>query len=199
VLISVTSYGREAYPSITTIAADCGIDPSKVSLSLSRLKAYLEKFPDKRGNTYRQILNKVFPPVGIPTGGNSHGRGAAIPTGGNQTDQRTDQERLSLAREGDRRALDEFQPDAAMDDWAAKTVPELSNPRDPAILAKFKAHHRANSKYPKDCAAAYQLWILREVEFAKKHARAWRNDRPLSDCSPLIETLLKEASRTDDD
>ena len=74
-----------------------------------------------------------------------------------------------------------------MADWASNSVPELSNPLDQVIVAKFKAHYRAKRKYPKDCAAAYQLWILREPEFAK------RNDRPRSNRSRLLEGVLKEA------
>lgn len=104
--------------------------------------------------------------------------------------KRTERKDSLSAREGDgmRCALDEYQPDAAIDDWAAQNVPELRNPRDPAIVAKFKAYHKAKGKYPVDCTAAFQLWLLREQEFA-----ATRNGRPCSGRSPLMETLLKEA------
>jgi len=105
-------------------------------------------------------------------------------------------ERCSLcAREGDRCdrcALDEFQPDAAMDDWSAKNVPGV-NPRDPVILAKFKALHQSKHEYPKNCTAAYHLWLLRELEHPK------HGGRPRPDRTDFMEALRKDALRTDDD
>jgi hypothetical protein len=66
-------------------------------------------------------------------------------------------------------AFDDWQPDDEIDDaWAAANVPELSNPRDPKIVARFKDHWRGvKGRIPPNFAAAYRKWLLDEPHFAK--------------------------------
>jgi hypothetical protein len=72
-------------------------------------------------------------------------------------------------------AFEDWQPDDEIAAWAAANVPQLSNPRDPKIVGRFKDWYRKEGRLPHDTVAAYRLWLGKEPDFAKPRDQRDRN------------------------
>lgn len=204
-LISVASYcageGTEAYPSITRIAADCGISPTKVPSSISRLGAYIQKTRGERGraNGYRLIVHKVFPPKEVPRAamGHCHPRQDATAAGGNQTDQGTDQRTPPVGREH-LRAFDGYQPRLEVVAWAhEKGIEDFDD-----VLEDWKDWLRGEGKaFPADPDASLRRWVRKEKRIRESSRKRCRKAKVIGSSAPpcarstLIETALDEIKK----